>query len=108
MAVPHASPGQIVDIRPLGEKLADTDTYTLFKTNAIQVLRLVMPAGKTIAEHKAPGEITVQCLEGRVNFTFGGSQQELTAGEMLYLGAAVPHAVEAIEDSSVLVTILLG
>ena len=66
-----------------------------------------MPAGKKITEHKAPGEITVQCLEGRILFTASGSPQELVAGELLYLSAAEPHAVEAIDDSSVLVTILL-
>ncbi len=108
MAIPHAGPGEIVDVRPLNEKIADTKTHSLLKTDVLEVLRLVMPAGKQIAEHKAPGEITVQCLEGRVKFTSGGRTQELTAGKLLYLSSAAPHAVEAVEDSSVLVTLLLG
>ena len=108
MAINHADPGDIVNIRPLKEKIADTKTTTLLKTNSLEVLRLVMPAGKKIAEHKATGEITVQCLEGRIQFTSQGKSKELVAGDLLYLRAAEPHAVEAIEDSSVLVTILLG
>ena len=107
MAIPHASSAQIVDVRPLNEKITDTKTHTLFKTDAMEAIRLVLPAGKQIAEHKAPGEITVQCLEGRIEFTANGQVQALNAGEMLYLDAAQPHAVKAIDDSTVLVTILL-
>lgn len=107
MAIQHASPGEVINIRPLKEQLAGTKTSTLLTTDCMKVLRLVMPAGKKIAEHQAPGEITVQCLEGRIQFTSNGKPQELAAGEMLFLNAAAPHAVEAIEDASVLVTILL-
>lgn len=107
MAIHHAAPGEVIDVRPLKQKITDTKTTTLLKTSDMEVLRLVMPAGKTIAEHKAPGEITIQCLEGKIVFTSDGNAQELVAGELLYLNSAVPHAVEAIEDSSALVTILL-
>lgn len=66
MATHHASPGERIDIRPLGDKLADAKTGTLFRTDAMEVLRLVLPAGKTVAEHKAPGEIAVQCIDNAV------------------------------------------
>jgi quercetin dioxygenase-like cupin family protein len=68
---------------------------------------MVMPAGKVISDHKATGEIIVQCLEGKIAFTAMGKTEELAAGQMLYLAAAEPHSVRAIEDSSFLLTILL-
>jgi quercetin dioxygenase-like cupin family protein len=49
----------------------------------------------------------VQCLEGRIAFTAAGQTQELVAGQLLYLAAGAPHALKGIDDSSVLVTILL-
>jgi hypothetical protein len=52
MAIPHAKPGDIVDVRPLGSALASTQTTTLLRTEQIEVIRLVVPAGKDIAEHK--------------------------------------------------------
>lgn len=107
MAIPHASPGELFDVGPLGSALADAKTRTLLKTDDMEVLRLVLPAGKTIAEHKVPGEITVQCLEGRVQFTAMGKTVELTTGKMLYLTVAQTHALHALEDSSLLVFILL-
>jgi quercetin dioxygenase-like cupin family protein len=107
MAIPHASSGEIIDIRPIGEGLSQAITTTLIKTDRIEVIRLVLPAGKVIAEHRARGEITVQCLEGAVEFRAHGRSQVLRAGQMLYLAAGEPHAVEAVEDASVLLTLQL-
>ena len=107
MAIPHAQPGEVIDVRPLGSSLGTTKTATLLKTGKIEVVRLVMTAGKEITQHKAPGEITVHCLEGKIAFTALGQTHELTAGQMLYLGAGEPHSVKCIEDASFLLTILL-
>lgn len=108
MAMPHAQPGQRIDIRPLGQRLSEARTATLVKTNGLEVIRLVLPAGKRIADHSAPGEITVQCLEGAVNLTALGRTQVLTPGEMLYLDGGQVHSLQAIEDSSLLLTMRLS
>jgi len=107
MAIPHAQPGDVIDISPMGEKLAQTQTTTLVKTGSLEVLRLVLPAGKRIDPHAVPGETTVQCLEGKAVFTARGKEQELTPGQMLYLAGGDEHAVRAVEDASLLLTILL-
>lgn len=107
MAIPHAASGEVIDIRPLAAGLRDAVTTTLVKTDQLEVIRLVLPAGKEIAEHRAPGEITVQGLEGTVEFQAHGQTRTLQAGQMLHLASREPHAVKAVEDSSILVTILL-
>jgi quercetin dioxygenase-like cupin family protein len=107
MALPHAQPGQVIDIRPLDAKLAEVKTGTLLKTTHMEVVRMILPQGRVIAEHKAPGEIMVQCLEGRIVFTAMGQENELVVGQMLYLTSAEPHSVRAVENSSILLTILL-
>jgi len=106
MAVPHAKPGEIIDIRPLGASMATTKTTTLFKTERVEVIRIVMPTGKEIPEHRAPGEIIVQCLEGRIAFTASGKTEQLEAGQMLYLETEAAHAIRCIEAASFLVTII--
>ncbi len=108
MAMSHAQPGEIVDVRPLADTLAGAQTQTLIKTSSLEVIRLVMPAGKKLPPHRVPGEITVQCLEGRVDFRTGGAIRELTAGSLLYLEGGSEHALDALEHSSLLVTILLA
>ena len=107
MAIPHAQPAELVDISPLGARIANEQTTTLIKTNALEVIRLVLPAGKVIAPHSVPGEVTVQCIEGRVVFEAGDKEVELTRGNLTYLAGSEQHAVRAEEDSSLLVTILL-
>jgi quercetin dioxygenase-like cupin family protein len=107
MAIHHAAAGEVIDVRPLGNDLAKAQTKTLLKTKAMEVIRLILPKGKELATHAAPGEITVQCIEGRASFSACGRSFELLSGTMLYLGAGEPHSVQAIEDCSLLVTILL-
>ncbi|HEY8504892.1 MAG TPA: cupin domain-containing protein [Gemmataceae bacterium] len=107
MAIPHAKPGELVDVRPLGSALASAQTRTLVRGEQVEVIRLVVPAGKEIEEHKAKGEITVQCLEGKVGFTALGRTQQLEAGTLLYLPTGEPHSLKGIEDASLLLTILL-
>ncbi len=107
MAIPHAKPGEVVDVRPLGSALASAQTQTLVRAEQVGVIRLVVPAGKEIEEHKAKGEIVVQCLEGRVAFTVFGKAQNLEAGKLLYLPTGEPHSVKGVEDASLLLTVLL-
>jgi quercetin dioxygenase-like cupin family protein len=59
-----------------------------------------------VAPHTTSGELTVQCLEGKVEFSAEGKTQELSAGRLLFLAAGVPHSMKAVEDSSVLLTIV--
>lgn len=107
MAILHAASGELIDIRPLGAHLRETLSSTLVRADHLEVFRLVLPAGKVAPDHKASGAITIQCLEGAVEFVVRGRTQVLRAGTMVYLSDAEPHAVKAVEDSSLLVTILL-
>ena len=106
MSIRHAESGEVIQL-PVGFAFGNSKTTTLVKTNELELVRLVLPEGKEISTHKAPGEITVQCLEGRVAFTVGSQTHKLMVGQLLYLSAAEPHSVKAIEDSSLLVTMLL-
>ena len=88
--------------------MSTTKTGTLLKTEKMEVVRIVMPSGKEISEHEAPGEIIVQCLEGKIAFTTMGRTAELEAGQLLYLKAEEPHSVKCIKDASFLLTLLLN
>jgi quercetin dioxygenase-like cupin family protein len=108
MAIQHAQPGEMFDVRPLSHGLAAAGTHTLVKSNAIEVIRLVLPAGKEIPQHIAPGDITLQCLEGRVDLTVAGRSLQMTQGSMVHLLSSQPHSLRAEVDSSLLLTIVLA
>ena len=68
----------------------------------------LLAAGQRLPDLKASGTITIQCLEGAVELHARGRTQILRAGNMVYLADAEPHAVRAVDNSSLLVTILLA
>jgi quercetin dioxygenase-like cupin family protein len=107
MAVPHANSGEVVDVRPLGQALAGARTTALVVGKTLEIMRLVIPKGKDIPVHRVPGEMVLQCLEGRIAIGVGDARRELKAGELLYLAGDVPHSVHGAEDASCLATILL-
>ncbi len=108
MAIPHAQPGQAVDVGPLGVRLSEQTTVALFKTGQLEVIRLVLPAGKSLPPHKVAGDITIHCIEGRLDVQAEGGSHEIAAGQLLYLRGGVRHGVVALEDASALVTIVLS
>jgi quercetin dioxygenase-like cupin family protein len=70
----------------------------------LEIVRLIVRAGKGISEHKAKGVTVVHCLEGRVLFAAFGKDRHLQAGELLYLPAGEPHSLRGVEDASLLLT----
>jgi quercetin dioxygenase-like cupin family protein len=107
MAIQHAKPAEVVDVRPLGPGLASAQTKTLVRAEQVEVIRLIVPADKQIEEHHAKGEIVVHCLEGKVAFNAFGGIHNLEAGKLLYLPTGEAHSVKGIENASLLLTILL-
>ncbi|MCZ8254017.1 MAG: cupin domain-containing protein [Hylemonella sp.] len=107
MAQPHVPSGEVVSVRPLGAALAQTRTRALLKAEQLEVVRIVLPAGTTLREHQTSGEITVQCIEGRIEFTTPAGVQTMVAGDFIHLRGGEAHALRAVEDASALVTICL-
>lgn len=106
MALHHVTSGEPVDIRPLGDRLVDTPSTAVVRTDDFEVMRMVLPAGKSVPQHHVPGELTIQCLEGTVELQAHDKTQPLRAGDLVYLAGNVPHALYALENSSILVTML--
>ena len=107
MAIPHPRSGQVVDILSSDGTLPSQQSYAVFKSDQLEVMRLVLPAGKAFPPHRVAGETTVQCLEGRIDCSVDGVSQVLRAGQLLYLDRGVLHGLVGLEDASALVTIVL-
>lgn len=96
--------GDLIQLMPSDGEKAPTH---VLQTDRLKVVRLSLAAGKQIPEHQAQGEITVQCLAGRVDFIVKGEPRAMTPGSMLYLDPGEPHALNAIDDSVMLVTLAI-
>ncbi len=106
MALPHAHPLDVVDVRPLGSALGSAVSTSLLKTDSLQLMRLVLAAGHGLPEHEVAGAVTIQCVEGEVVVWTPSRSCDLHAGELVVLDGGERHDVKAVTDSSLLVTIV--
>jgi quercetin dioxygenase-like cupin family protein len=72
--------------------------------HALRQTVLAMTAGSSLTEHENPGEATIVVLGGRVRLTAGGQAWEGRSGDLLVVPDS-RHALEAIEDSAILLTV---
>ncbi|MEO8062881.1 MAG: cupin [Pseudomonadota bacterium] len=86
----------------------------MIRSDHFEIFRLVLRSGDKVPDHKlprvcqVPSLVTIQCLEGAVEVEAHGRNQIMRSGHMLYLAKGEPHALEAIEDCSLLITMLVA
>ena len=63
-----------------------------------------LAAGSRLPEHAHHQEQIAHVVRGRMKMIVAGIAHELAAGEAFYLGSNVPHAVETVEETTVIDT----
>lgn len=77
---------------------------TLVTGASMYQMRADLAAGSRLPEHHHSQEQITHVLRGRIRMIAAGVPHELGAGESFYVASNVPHAVETIDDSTVLDT----
>jgi quercetin dioxygenase-like cupin family protein len=85
---------------------SDRNTKALVHHSHLRVLLTTLKAGARINEHQADGPITIHTLNGKLRLHVGTETHDIAAGEILILDRALAHDVEALEDSSFLLTVV--
>ena len=80
--------------RTLIEK--ETGTITLF----------AFSKGQTLSEHTAPFDAMVYILDGTAEITISGNPNTLKSGQIIIMPANKPHALKAIENFKMLLTMI--
>ena len=107
MAIAHAVSGDVVDLRTPALPDAADKTTAIFKASDLEVMRVVLPAGKRMPDHDVPGSITLQCLRGKVDLLLPDRTSTLSAGQFAYVGGGVSHGLYAQQDCELLLTIAI-
>jgi len=107
VALDHSQPGQPIDIAPLGAALRESATHAILKTRSLEVIRVVLRAGEALPPHTVRGELTLLCIEGAAEVIMDAAACVLRASQLVLLPAQTQHAVRALEDTSLLLTIQL-
>ncbi len=106
MALHHAQPGEVIDLNA-PDGAAAAQNVALFKARDLEVLRLALKQGESLPPHRVGGDITVQCLDGRLEVGLSDRRVQLQPGELVYVPGEVAHDIVALEDAAGLVTIAL-
>lgn len=76
------------------------------REHALRQTLIALKAGTVLDEHENPGEATVQVLQGRVTLVAGESRWNGSQGDLMFVPDS-RHALEAVEDSVVLLTVAM-
>jgi quercetin dioxygenase-like cupin family protein len=86
-------------------KKRDRNAITVFKTNGLRIVLIGLHEGAEMTRHTADGIISLQVLEGRLQFTTDKRSVEVNKGQMLTLHEDIPHSVLAIKETFFLLTL---
>jgi quercetin dioxygenase-like cupin family protein len=110
------SPTALFDVLALLESLGQEErsqkgkdrTVVLIKSNNLRVVFRSLSEGSTLSTHKADGPITVQVLDGHIEFTASDQTTSLRKGHVLALRSEAPHSLRALKKSVILITVAVG
>ena len=74
------------------------------KQNGCEVL-IALKAHSSIPGHQTEGQISIQLVAGHIQVRAPGRTFDLRSGGLLALDRGLPHDVEALEESALLLTI---
>ena len=86
-------------------KNSDRNAMTIYKTAEMRMVLIALHEDAVIEKHLANGVISVQVLEGEINFIVNGDSYNLKAGQVIALHRKVHHTVAAIKESVFLLTV---
>ena len=82
------------------------NAVTVVKTSNLSVVLSVLKKGATLCGHEVDGPITMQVLSGTVRFGLAVESKTLRAGTVIALDKDIPHEIEALENSELMLTIV--
>ena len=81
------------------------NSKTLVKQPDFRIVLIALKKGGHLEEHKADARISIHALNGHLRLQLSGQVLDLRVGHLLALDRGIRHDVEAVEESSFLLTI---
>jgi quercetin dioxygenase-like cupin family protein len=78
---------------------------TLVKFDDFRVVLTALRAHARMPSHRTQGRISIQTIRGHIEIRAAGRTFDLRGGGLLALDRGLPHEVEALQDSVLLLTI---
>jgi quercetin dioxygenase-like cupin family protein len=78
----------------------------VYKDDHVRVVVFAFDEDQELTEHTAATPAILQVLAGRLRVTMGADTREVTPGDWAHMASGLPHSVEALEPSVMLLTLL--
>jgi quercetin dioxygenase-like cupin family protein len=62
--------------------------------------------GQGLSEHSTPYDAVIEVIEGRALITIGGTENQVSCGQIIIMPANIPHSVKAQEQFKMLLTMI--
>jgi len=79
---------------------------TLRKSSNLNLTLFAFDSGQGLSGHSSPMDAYVQILSGKMEITIGDQKFTLESGQIILMPAQVDHALDAIEASKMLLTMV--
>lgn len=108
-----AEGGHTFDLEALDQELRSAPAYlrdghtarTLVREPDLRIVLVAMKAGARLPEHRADETASVHVLRGHVRLRLPAQLVDLPSGRLLVLERALPHDLEALQESALLLTL---
>lgn len=87
---------------------SDRNSITIFKSETMRIVLMGLHENAELKPHKANGVISVQVLEGKINFITEQQSALIEKGQMIVLQENIIHSVVALTESFFLLTLAMG
>lgn len=102
--LPEAEPLRLAELVDYAEGSVVSRTIQKTKTGTMTIF--AFDAGQELSEHSAPFDALVQVLDGEVELVIGGKSVPAVTGETVLMPADIPHAVIAVKQFKMLLTMI--
>ncbi len=87
---------------------SDRNSMTIFKSETMRMVIIGLHKNAELKPHKANGVISVQVLEGKIEFTAEQQSTQIEKGQMVALTENITHSVRALTESFFLLTLSMN
>jgi quercetin dioxygenase-like cupin family protein len=89
-------------------KDSDHNSVTIFKSETMRIVLMGLHENAELKPHKANGVISVQVLEGKIDFIAEQQHSLMEKGQIIALQENITHSVIAITESFFLLTLAMS
>lgn len=87
---------------------SDRNSITIYKSETVRIVLIGLREDAELKPHQANGVISVQVLDGKLNFSTAQESVSIEKGQMIALQENITHSVKALTDCFFLLTLSMN